>query len=425
MRYSRVQRLILGAIEEWNQTICKTSRYKEDLGFIRDMHRLLTYKGYVFPEVKPEDASVLTPSDNLKSIEELQKEEQVAHSAKLQELVRRGRPQDLKEANKLMKIMAGFKDDSIVETRAKIAEDLEKLKHKAEVFDEMLRQPFDSNETVVELYSSLKVAQPKIQKLIEEEQDDPKAVQDLLKLNDTVNTLVEKFNQLKGNASGSSASNDLNLIDFDDDSSPAPQGQQQGSNVDDLLGDLNSLSFNYGQGGDITLSSPSPQPQPQQSGPNYDIFAQLNQPQSSQPTTTTTTAASVDFFGDFSPAPVQQQHQQSIQLQQRTLVNESQHLKFELQITRESPNSVKAHAFFSNVQSFPINNLQFLIAVPKTLQLRLEPQTGSSIQSFAKDSVQQVFRIDGQGSLKIKWKLNYTVNGTPVEETSTFTLPSV
>lgn len=63
MRASRVQMKILEAIEEWRGTICQTSRYKEDLGFIRDMHRLLSYKGYVFPEVRREDAAVLNPSD--------------------------------------------------------------------------------------------------------------------------------------------------------------------------------------------------------------------------------------------------------------------------------------------------------------------------------------------------------------------------
>lgn len=63
MRASRVQHRILESIEEWRQTICQTSRYKEDLGFIRDMHRLLLYKGYAFPEVRREDAAVLNPSD--------------------------------------------------------------------------------------------------------------------------------------------------------------------------------------------------------------------------------------------------------------------------------------------------------------------------------------------------------------------------
>lgn len=37
--------MILSLIEEWRKTICRVDRYKEDLGFIRDMHRLLSYKG--------------------------------------------------------------------------------------------------------------------------------------------------------------------------------------------------------------------------------------------------------------------------------------------------------------------------------------------------------------------------------------------
>ena len=63
LRPSRVQGKILEAIEEWRSTICQTSRYKDDLGFIRDMHRLLLYKGYMFPEVRRDDAAVLNPSD--------------------------------------------------------------------------------------------------------------------------------------------------------------------------------------------------------------------------------------------------------------------------------------------------------------------------------------------------------------------------
>ena len=63
LRASRVQNKILELIEEWRQTICQNSRYRDDLGFIRDMHRLLSYKGYMFPEVRREDAAVLNPSD--------------------------------------------------------------------------------------------------------------------------------------------------------------------------------------------------------------------------------------------------------------------------------------------------------------------------------------------------------------------------
>ena len=148
---------ILEAIEEWRQTICQTSRYKEDLGFIRDMHRLLSYKGYMFPEVRREDAAVLNPSDvrsligqvvsglkanlkqNLKSAEEMEEEERAAQSAKLQELIRRGGPEDLQEANRLMKVMAGYDTRHKTDYRAKAAEEVSKIQQKAKLLEERLQ----------------------------------------------------------------------------------------------------------------------------------------------------------------------------------------------------------------------------------------------------------------------------------------------
>jgi ADP-ribosylation factor-binding protein GGA len=41
---------ILEFIHQWKETICVESRWKEDFGNIRDMHRLLTFKGYRFRE---------------------------------------------------------------------------------------------------------------------------------------------------------------------------------------------------------------------------------------------------------------------------------------------------------------------------------------------------------------------------------------
>lgn len=138
IRPSRVQTKILEAIEEWRATICQTSKYKEDLGFVRDMHRLLLYKGYMFPEVRRDDAAVLNPSDNLKSAEEMEEEERAAQSAKLQELIRRGTPHDLQEANRLMKVMAGFDTRNKTNYRAKAAEEVSRVQQKAKILEEML-----------------------------------------------------------------------------------------------------------------------------------------------------------------------------------------------------------------------------------------------------------------------------------------------
>ena len=75
---------VLELIHEWKNTLCAHSKHKEDLVHIRDMHRLLSYKGgrtdhqrlltsadlqrfssagYRFPDYDKRAVSVLNPSD--------------------------------------------------------------------------------------------------------------------------------------------------------------------------------------------------------------------------------------------------------------------------------------------------------------------------------------------------------------------------
>ncbi|OAA59838.1 VHS subgroup [Niveomyces insectorum RCEF 264] len=244
-RPTRVQQKILAAIEEWRGTICETSRYKEDLGFIRDMHRLLSYKGYTFPEVRREDAAVLNPSDNLQSAEEMEEEEREAQSAKLQELIRRGTPEDLQEANRLMKVMAGYDTRSKVDYRAKAAEEVAKIQQKARLLEERLAafQPgadsMRDGDVFDELAAALSSAQPKIQKMCEEESDDHAAVARLLEINDSIHRTVERYKLLKkGDVAGAnkvaqggpapSATQELSLIDLDGDTANGEGGSVGG-----------------------------------------------------------------------------------------------------------------------------------------------------------------------------------------------------
>lgn len=340
IRPSRVQLKILEAIEEWRQTICQTSRYKEDLGFIRDMHRLLLYKGYVFPEVKREDAAVLNPSDNLKSAEEMEEEERAAQSAKLQELIRRGGPEDLQEANHLMKVMAGYDTRHKTDYRAKAAEEVAKVQQKAKILEEMLQshQPGDKvgdGDVFEELANALQSAHPKIQKMCEEESDDAEAVAKLLEINDSIHRTVERYKLVKkgdveaaakipkgtlgtSTGVGKNAANELSLIDFDPEpasNGAAPTTGNSETNVeDDLLG-LSVQDQPFGQSGDISLgfgsntnipgpallssttqSNTAKAPTPVSSSPsaqthtspkpNYDAFAALsNSRPPSKPTT--------------------------------------------------------------------------------------------------------------------------------------------
>ncbi|QLQ80728.1 hypothetical protein HG537_0E00810 [Torulaspora globosa] len=457
MRYSKVQRLILTAIEEWYQTICKHAAYKEDLGYIRDMHRLLKYKGYVFPKINESDLAVLRPSDHLKTTSEIQKEQEVAQAAKLEELIRRGRPEDLKEANKLMKVMAGFKQDNANEAKQTISNELNKLKRKADLLNEMLSSS-DSidlqDDTIVSLYSNLKVAQPKFQKIIEEEHEDDNMVQDLLRFNDTVNQLLEKFDLLKAGDStaasqihpsniapsnetsnagnGGTLAKEINLIDFDDDeetqsSSPAPAQSGSGDVVADLLSDLTDLSISpnsgsqsFGLGGSISLGAGQPTSAISNAN-SLDFLTGIsgsNAPNVAQPKIDDLNL--LDEFADSS----------SVSPATTVLVSQTDNLKIEFDVKRESDSTVELKMRFSNVSSLAITDLTFLVAVPKSMGLRLQPQSGSSLPAFATNAVTQQAWIDNAPTgatkpLKIKWKATYKINGSPVEETAVLTLPKL
>ncbi|KAL8841022.1 MAG: hypothetical protein Q9176_003594 [Flavoplaca citrina] len=370
IRPSRVQMKILEAIEEWRMTICQTSRYKEDLGFIRDMHRLLSYKGYVFPQVRREDAAVLNPSDNLQSADEMEEEEKAAQSAKLQELIRRGAPEDLQEANRLMKVMAGYDTKHKPDYRAKAAEEVSKIQEKARLLEERLQEfkdgdKIEEGDVFEDLANALQNAQPKIQKMCQEESDDQEAVNKLLQINDSIHRTIDRYKLVKkGDLEGASkiekgtvgistgvgknADNELSLIDFDADVQPNPSAEARSNATppkgetleDDLLG----LSFQdkpFGQTGGIALgfgantnvpgpsllssssqqssakpSSPAPPPQYQQapssSKPNYDPFASIT---NSHPTSRSNTpgpghtqaqSSSLDPFASLASKPPQQ-----------------------------------------------------------------------------------------------------------------------
>ncbi|KAK0940009.1 ARF-binding protein [Friedmanniomyces endolithicus] len=336
IRTTRVQSRILELIEEWRRTICETSKYKEDLGFIRDMHRLLSYKGYVFPEIRREDAAVLNPSDNLRSAEEMEAEERAAQSAKLQELIRRGSPRDLQEANKLMKVMAGYDQRNKTDYRAKAAEEVGGIQQKARLLEEMLQgyKPGDEikeGDVFEELANALASAHPKIQKMCEEESEDTEAVAKLLEINDSIHRTIERYKLVKkGDVEGANAipkgtlgvsgagvkkgpDNELSLIDFggaDDlagSSEPsaagdlmsgvptaAPPKAKGNALEDDLLG-LSMGDGSMGQEGGISLGGSTngsasmaqfSQP-PQQQHASNSIFASTSplphpQPQSQQ-----------------------------------------------------------------------------------------------------------------------------------------------
>ncbi|KAF9577147.1 hypothetical protein BGW38_007834, partial [Lunasporangiospora selenospora] len=261
-------------IEEWYQTICKTSRHKEDLVHIRDMHRLLAYKGYRFPNLKLDSASVLNPVATLKSPAELEEEDKAAHSARLQELIRRGRPEDIRAANELIKKMTGYEQETKPDYADQAATELDKIFQKAVLLTEMLNdvkpgEIIGRGDIFEDLLGTCKAAQPKIQKFISEGDEDQN-VEKLLYLNDVINNVIEQYQQVKnGNlvkvaipgepgsqeggartessepAKGSEPSL-IDLVDLGEPEDSAAPATNAPSKTGNLMDDLMNLNFNDG-----------------------------------------------------------------------------------------------------------------------------------------------------------------------------------
>lgn len=254
---------ILELIHSWKESICVESRWKDDLGNIRDMHRLLTFKGYRFRELP--QASSLATAANLKTAEELEEEDREAQSAKLQELIRRGTPRDLAAAQELMKSLAGANPDAKPDYKTQALADLNKLESKVVLLNEMLDnvdttrgERIVSGDVYEQVASILIAARPKIQKWISDaETHDPESLDTFLQMNDQINTALDRYEAYKKGDYATAANpiptelsstrNDLSLIDLDDPV-PSSSSAPTASGPDDLAG---------------LFGSPQPQPQPQ------------------------------------------------------------------------------------------------------------------------------------------------------------------
>ncbi|WFD00084.1 ARF-binding protein [Malassezia yamatoensis] len=224
MHPSPVMIKILEMIHEWRQTLCVTSKHKEDLVHIRDMHRLLMYKGYRFPRVDARNASVLNTDQTLQSPEELEEETRIAQGAKLQELIRRGTPRDLQQAQELMKIMSGADPDAKLATK-QVAKELEKVQARAKLLNDMLDQAkpnekFVSGDAYDQVASNLQSAQPRLQKWIEQAQEDQSEdLQRFLEINDLIHQSLTRYTALVGGDTSKAQKSKakIDLISFDDE----------------------------------------------------------------------------------------------------------------------------------------------------------------------------------------------------------------
>ncbi|KAG9325624.1 hypothetical protein KVV02_000649 [Mortierella alpina] len=499
-----VQTRILELIQEWYTTLCKTSRYKEDLVHIRDMHRLLNFKGYRFPQTKKSAAAVLNPVDSLKSPAELEEEDRVAQAAKLQELIRRGRPEDVRAANELVKRMTGYEQEQKPDYVEQASAELEKLLQKATLLTEMLNdvkpgEIIGRGDIFEDLFGTCKAAQPKIQRFISENEDPENMGKDglgtrsrhdtiwtklfithwklcniidkLLELNDILNNVVEQYEQVKngnlvkmdlpnGSDSESHARNDrqqvstptqkesslIDLLDFDGSSSNgSPTAATTPKTTGNLMDDLMNLSFNetppppsWGAAGSINLgqsSNGAPLSPPSSSksnggGLNYNMFsapvASVNPVSVGSSSSTATSsqplnASPFDEFEFISNTGATPQEHGPITVE---LLNKNG-LQIDLDIEKqvESEKVFKMTVYFSNQQNSAISALTFRVAVPKNLQLKLDPQSAQTVVPFSRRSVTQQMTIRCPTDtlvVRMRYHVSYSRSGRTIEEQGEF-----
>ncbi|OBA27820.1 VHS-domain-containing protein [Hanseniaspora valbyensis NRRL Y-1626] len=437
IRQTFIERKILLFIEEWYQSLCKFSDYKQDMQFIKDMRKLLKYKGYTFPKVKEDDINVLKPNKHLKTQKELLKEQEIAQAAKLEELLRSGRPEDLKEANKLMQVMAGFKEDNAIKARNAVLEEIENLKSKADLFEEMVSSGnVDvSNETILELYSSLKSSQPKLQHLIEEgEQEDDDLVSDLLVFNDRVNTLLGKFSALKGEeytpqgVSSSSNRNDdvgdlLDLIDFSSDNGNNAQTetakQSNTGTIDDLLGDLGSLNMgNNDSTNSNNNNSNINNTHIQLNNNNIDLLDSFSSPSPPLPQQSVSVKVNDSFMDLLGEQPKKEesveqynpfQQSASVLAKERITGASDSRVNVEFEITEKNANSLVFNTILSNNSPANVSDVSIKLAVSKNNVLKLTPQSNDFMTPLQKDGIIQKGEVTAENlqKLSVKYMIEY------------------
>ncbi|OLY78318.1 putative ADP-ribosylation factor-binding protein [Smittium mucronatum] len=127
-------------LQDWRYSLCENSRYKDDLTKIVDMVNLLKRKHWRLPKPSNDNTAImLGPQNTVKSQSELESEDLEAMQAKLQELLRRATPHDLREANKLMKIITGYERTSNkYDYDKQFSDELDGLETKVELLKDMI-----------------------------------------------------------------------------------------------------------------------------------------------------------------------------------------------------------------------------------------------------------------------------------------------
>jgi AP-1 complex subunit gamma-1 len=187
--------------------------------------------------------------------------------------------------------------------------------------------------------------------------------------------------------------------------------------------DLLSIGSSPSQNGLLDLSSPSQEKKPVSAAPQVvslvpepmDLLGSLSSSASSSGTKSNTVVPQpADLLDGFSASTsvsgLEDACPSITAFQSATLK-----IVFDLRKPLGKPQETTIHATFTNLTSTTYTDFIFQAAVPKFIQLRLDPASGNVLPASGKGSVTQGFSVTnnqhGQKPLAMRIRISYKVNG--------------
>ncbi len=77
---------------------------------------------------------------------------------------------------------------------------------------------------------------------------------------------------------------------------------------------------------------------------------------------------------------------------------------------------------FNNVTPVPFTNLNFLVSVPKSMNVQIEPISNTTLAPFNQSPASQRFLVSNPARepLRLRFKVEYSMNGALVSEVGEF-----
>ncbi|KAI8148456.1 hypothetical protein BJV82DRAFT_592193 [Fennellomyces sp. T-0311] len=390
---------ILYMLKEWKVALADRAPYKEDLANIHSMYRLLRRRGYRFPELKESSIAALLPHSVLRTPEELEEQDHVRLSAKLQEHIRRGTEEDLALADMIMKLLSGYEQRGKPDYRQRFAEQLRGIRSKAIVLYELLEsmRPGEKiDRAMKDLHNVCTKAQSKIKSLLESNATDH--IDPLIELSGLLEKVLRKYSDIEQGVYNTFY--DIHSKSVKSEEQKIAQEEQPAASLIDL---------------DDSTTSPSPSStQPYNSSSTNDLFdlfgANDTEQQPSLPSTfnSTTTPASFSTVAG---------HDQS-KAQTSYILHDKNGLQIHLDVYGAAGSVMKIRCFFSNQSTAPMESMELQLAAPKSMQIKMGRVSSFVIPPKSFKGVFQNITINNPQNepLRLRFKVTYDQLGVQMEQ---------